>query len=114
MLQLYIVHIRNSPKVYIRTFELLDCIVIDYKLEGNNYIAEIKIDPNLMQSPSNSYNQNPVPINEIVQEFANGNGYKRNGVKMDMIEDVNTNYIEVGNALKEIINMLKSKGYDVG
>lgn len=107
-----VIYASYSPKVYIRTQELLNCIIIDYKIVGNEYIAEIKIDPNMMQSPSNSPNPDPLPITEIAQEFADGNGYRRDGVKMDMIKDVYEEYIQTGYALKDIIGMLKSKGYD--
>lgn len=80
---------------------------------GNQYIAEIKIDPNMMQSPSNSYNKEPLPITDIAQMFADGYGYERGGEKMDMIGDTYENYVATGDAINDILSMLKSKGYDI-
>lgn len=107
-----VIYSSYSPEVYNRTSELLNSIIIDYKIVGNEYIAEIKIDTNMMQSPSNSYNKSPLPITDIAEMFAEGNGYKRGGQKMDMIGDTYENYVATGEAIKDIINMLKSKGYD--
>lgn len=108
-----IIYTSYAPEVYERTSELLNSIIIDYKIVGNEYIAEIKIDPQMLQSPSNSYNENPLPITEIAELFAEGRGYRRNGRKMDMIGDTYKNYVEVGNALKDVIEMLKAKGFDI-
>ncbi|NRU52565.1 hypothetical protein [Clostridium beijerinckii] len=107
-----VIYTSYAPEIYERTYELLNSIIIDYRISGSEYIAEIKIDPQMLQSPSNSYNENPLPITEIAELFAEGRGYKRNGRKMDVIGDTYENYVEVGNALKDIIGMLKSKGYD--
>jgi len=107
-----IIYSSYSPEVYNRTSELLNSIIIDYKIVGNEYIAEIKIDPSAMQSPSNSENKNPLPITDIAEMFAEGLGYKRGGAEMDMIGDTYENYVATGDAIKDIIGMLKSKGYD--
>jgi len=108
-----VIYSSYNPYVYNRTSELLNSIIIDYKIVGNEYIAEIKIDPNAMQSPSNSYNEDSLPISTIAQMFADGYGYERGGEKMDMIGDTYENYVATGDALKDIISMLKNKGYDI-
>jgi len=107
-----VIYSSYSPQVYSRTSELLNSIIIDYKIVGNEYIAEIKLDPSAMQSPSNSENKNPLPITDIAEMFAEGLGYKRGGKEMDMIGDTYENYVVTGDAIKDIISMLKSKGYD--
>lgn len=107
-----VIYSSYTPDVYERTSELLSCIIVDYKIIGNEYVAEIKIDPQMMQSPSNSYNENPLPITEIAEMFAEGHGYNRNGRKMDMIGDTYNNYVAIGNALKDVISMLRNKGYN--
>ncbi|WP_252225076.1 MULTISPECIES: hypothetical protein [unclassified Clostridium] len=102
-----------SPHSYMRTYEILDSIIIDYNMVGENeFIAEITIDTNKMQSPSNSYNKEPVPISEIIEMFAEGRGYMREGKEMDMVQ-AGEEYIETGKALCDILNHLKSKGYDI-
>lgn len=108
-----VIYSSYSPYIYNRTLELLNSIIIDYKIVDNEYIAEIKIDTNMMQSPSNSYNQELLPITDIAQMFADGYGYERGGENMDMIGDTYENYIATGDAIKDILNMLKSKGFDI-
>lgn len=108
-----VIYSSYSPEIYNRTSELLNSIIIDYKIVGNEYIAEIKIDTNAMQSPSNSYNEKSLPITDIAQMFADGYGYERGGEKMDMIGDTYENYVATGDAIRDIIGMLKGKGYDL-
>ena len=108
-----VIYSSYSPEVYSRTYELLNSIIIDYKIIGNEYIAEIKVNPQMMQSPSNSYNTSPLPITDIAQMFADGEGYKRGGIKMDMIGETYENYVATGQAIKDIISMLRSKGFDI-
>ena len=106
-------NIYNSyePFVYERTRELAkSCKITPVKNIGGEWYIEIYILNEIHKNPSN-WMESQRTFSEIIDFFENGEASWRNG-EVETISLAKKTWIDMGKALKELQNFLKSK-YDV-
>lgn len=95
-----------TEKVYKRINQFKESATIEpaQKIDGEWYV-EIYI-PDTEHDPSNWKGKNRT-LSEIAKWFADGDGYGRNGVKYDVIEETRKEYDDTSKAFNDIYNYLK-------
>lgn len=101
-----------QPHLYKRLCEnggLLDAIKSRVILNGNNIIGELYIqEGNHPQSRLNDRS-----YRALFDFFAEGHGYARDGVEIDVINNLEELWLESNKALNIILNHLKSQGFNI-
>lgn len=101
-----------QPHLYKRLYEnggLLDAIKSRVILNENNIIGELYIQEG--NHPKSRLNDRS--YRALFDFFAEGHGYARDGVEIDVINNLEELWLESNKALNIILSSLKSHGFDI-
>lgn len=100
-----------TPQYYERTGTLLNSIEVSpVKKDGDEYAIEIYVKNELHDIPHWKTGKDRT-LTEILQEFADGNGYARDGKEIDPIQSVWEN--ECKDVIENLLDYLRRRGFDI-